>query len=311
MAEIKRKLVIIGNGFDLAHDLPTSYNSFMLWYFNHVVYKNINENGLHEDDLIKISKKYGNTIDIKISKISELRNKIKDSDLILNFKSQFFGSLIKKFEETNWVDIEYEIFNQIKTHYKSDEHHQYEILNKQIEYLKSRLKEYLLTLKVINDKNESINTKIYNYVFNNQKDELLVLNFNYTNTIQAYKKAIGTNWNFNLINIHGNLYNEEDTLIFGYGDETDEHFQKLENLNHENALTNFKSYWYFEKPDYQYLLSFIDGVNLKKLEEISYGIVPEYEEYPKSKDFEVFVIGHSCGLSDRVLSKNTRISLWS
>ena len=36
-----KKVVIIGNGFDLAHDLPTSYKKFALTYKNHDILKKI------------------------------------------------------------------------------------------------------------------------------------------------------------------------------------------------------------------------------------------------------------------------------
>ena len=46
------KLVIIGNGFDLAHDLPTSYKDFILWHIN-TVYNSENK-GVRKSDLISI-----------------------------------------------------------------------------------------------------------------------------------------------------------------------------------------------------------------------------------------------------------------
>lgn len=319
MADIKRKLIIIGNGFDLAHKLPTSYNSFMVWYLNQILLESKKEEpkylntgfydgtGMnyhyYEDELIVC-----NPIDFKKYRLPfiEIKNindfiELGKNRFSIEYKSDFFKNLMDKFKETNWVDIEYEIFNQIKTHFKSDEHHQYEILNKQIEYLKGRLKEYLLSIEKLKIPQAEIQCIIEDNVFNDS-DEILVLNFNYTDTISKYKKGFFKE-GFDIINIHGNLYVKDDSLIFGYGDETDEHFQKLENLNHEHALTNFKSYWYFEKPDYQYLLAYLEGVNVKLFNKNSFMIIPDDEEYATSKDFEVYIIGHSCGLSDRVLLK--------
>ncbi len=39
MEEHKNKLVIIGNGFDLAHGLKTSYNDFIYWYLQQTLSK--------------------------------------------------------------------------------------------------------------------------------------------------------------------------------------------------------------------------------------------------------------------------------
>ncbi len=37
------RLILIGNGFDLAHGLKTSYSDFILWYFGEVFKNNIFE----------------------------------------------------------------------------------------------------------------------------------------------------------------------------------------------------------------------------------------------------------------------------
>jgi hypothetical protein len=52
-----RRIVLIGNGFDLAHGLKTSYSDFLSWYmckaFNEFV-----SAGFFEDRLINIERKY-------------------------------------------------------------------------------------------------------------------------------------------------------------------------------------------------------------------------------------------------------------
>ncbi len=55
MSIYMNKLVIIGNGFDLAHGLKTSYKDFVLWYLNE---KFKNKSNHKEDDLISISTEY-------------------------------------------------------------------------------------------------------------------------------------------------------------------------------------------------------------------------------------------------------------
>ena len=65
---------------------------------------------------------------------------------------------------------------------------------------------------------------------------------------------------------------------FGFGDEIDGYYKKIEELNINEFLNNFKSFGYFKTKNYQNLLSFIE-----------------------SDLFDVEILGHSCGLSDRVL----------
>jgi len=84
----------------------------------------------------------------------------------------------------------------------------------------------------------------------------------------------------NVINIHGKLNDPDNPIIFGYGDEMDPHYEKIENLNNNEFLRNIKSFGYFRTDNYQKVIRFIEGV---------------YNE------FTVKILGHSCGLSDRIL----------
>jgi len=85
---------------------------------------------------------------------------------------------------------------------------------------------------------------------------------------------------FTLVNIHGGLSDQSNPIIFGYGDEIDSHYEKIENLNNNELLKNIKSFGYFRTNNYQRVNSFIEG---------------------EGKGFTVKILGHSCGLSDRIL----------
>lgn len=104
--------------------------------------------------------------------------------------------------------------------------------------------------------------------------ETLLLNFNYTNTTKLYSLNWGT-WS---IAIHGRLNNPYNPIIFGYGDELDDHYLAIEKLQDNEFLRNIKSMWYLETRNYRRLLEFIE-----------------------SDPYQVFIMGHSCGNSDRTL----------
>lgn len=104
--------------------------------------------------------------------------------------------------------------------------------------------------------------------------ETLLLNFNYTNTTKLYSLNWGT-WS---IAIHGRLNNPYNPIIFGYGDELDDHYLAIEKLQDNEFLRNIKSMWYLETDNYRQLLEFIE-----------------------SDPYQVFIMGHSCGNSDRTL----------
>lgn len=103
-------------------------------------------------------------------------------------------------------------------------------------------------------------------------EQTMLLSFNYTRTAEMYLD------NTTYINyIHGSL-DKPNEMIFGYGDEMDKDFKDLENRNENALLENSKSIKYLETSHYKNLLYFIEG-----------------------GPFQVYIMGHSCGNSDRTL----------
>ena len=107
---------------------------------------------------------------------------------------------------------------------------------------------------------------------------LMLLNFNYTRTADLYlpqdKKL--AYW-FPIDHIHGQL-NDPQSIIFGYGDELDDNYRNIVKLNNNEHLRNIKSIRYLETQNYRNMLAFIE-----------------------SAPYQVYIMGHSCGNSDRTL----------
>ena len=106
-------------------------------------------------------------------------------------------------------------------------------------------------------------------------DQILLLNFNYTKTADLY---LTNGSEFKVNHIHGELGNDSNPIIFGYGDELDDDYKEISKLNDNDYLKNIKSIRYLETDNYRKLLSFID-----------------------SAPFQIYIMGHSCGNSDRTL----------
>ena len=105
-------------------------------------------------------------------------------------------------------------------------------------------------------------------------NSIMLLNFNYTRTAHLYCKDASI---FSVNQIHGSLNNPK-SVIFGYGDELDEDYKKLKNLNENDCLQHVKSIKYLEADNYRKVLEFIEA-----------------------EPFQIFIMGHSCGNSDRTL----------
>ena len=298
------KLVIIGNGFDLAHNLKTGYKDFVLWYLNkcytnRVKFVSIQRESdkknlvtISEDNL-RFSTTNCSAPSDGFKTIDEFK-KIKSPQYTVEYYHNFFENIIQSLD-SNWVDIELEYYKQIKWIYRSVEgsasgemniaqKDNLKKLNECFDLIKFELEEYLSTISTEKwevDLPPEIKGIFDNWSINNQiemnGENVYFLNFNYTNTIVNYKHLFG--FSKSKINyIHGKLNEQNNPIIFGYGDETDKNYEKIEDFNENEFTRCFKSFSYLKASNYQNLF-----------------------EYLGKDDFEVHIMGHSCGLSDRVL----------
>jgi len=278
------QLFIIGNGFDLAHGLKTSYRDFILWYLDQVWKKIIQdqeiEGGfLFKDNLLTI-KKSGILVSFPDqTKICDWQDLLKRLDLYSIGKvnpviSDLMNCILGK---NGWADIEKEYFILMKaTHINNDD--KIKQLNDQLDCIKKHLHEYLKTSvypEIDYSKGKPQIESIFTKEILSPNENALYLNFNYTNTLKLYD-CVPEN---SIINIHGKIRSEYDNLVFGYGDEMDESYKGIENRDENEYLTNIKTFAYLENRNYRNLINTIST----------------YQE------FKVHLLGHSLGLSDRLL----------
>jgi hypothetical protein len=325
------RLVIIGNGFDLAHGLPTSYKDFIDDYWENVIGECKNKN-IYDDDFFSLKLRMGSmgpqgryelANDVKCYNTLKTFTVKNNKYCTKEFKNQFFLLLSDVTTLENWVDIEnlyYLILKEKAKGNSRDRNYPWDIfqLNEEFEQVKKLLEKYLVekvvnkfdftkvqhidskkvwdVLKPIslssNEDNilkEFISTEDVNEIkehFEKEKkgelvNQLYFLNFNYTPIASIYCDSldkddrIQSRMNF----IHGSLGNVlENKINFGFGDEMDDDYKSIENLNDNEYLKNFKSFQYLQNSNYKGLLDYVD-----------------------SDKFQVIIMGHSCGLSDRTL----------
>jgi hypothetical protein len=281
------QLVIIGNGFDLAHGLKTSYKDFMLWYLNKRLAA-LDAEKKYEDGLCSFEINTSsslmqdgpiNSIDGYFRLLSKWSNW-----LIKKEDNHYFKELLKRNLISAWVDIELFYYNEltkILDNYKRQQSEQKRIngldnLNIFIQTITTLLEEYLTGIYTESElvAYDVIGNKLRSRL---ESNNLLFLNFNYTNTIQQY---IDTSFppTTKCTYIHGKLGCRENPIIFGYGDEIDAKYKLIEDTGIDEFLHYIKSFWYLKTNNYRETINFLE-----------------------SGPYEVSIAGHSCGLSDRVL----------
>lgn len=346
------RIVLIGNGFDLAHGLKTKYEHFIDWYWKdwgkRLLYS---LNKTETDGLCSFKLKesvklanwayvwefhYQRRYPLMPWDLNDVINRAKeDNDLCDYWISPFLQQICKSIETKKWVDIENEYYDLLaKCALKKRAETTVEELNQHLRTLQDKLVQYLSLVNQTNTEiHESIWNKIYspinpndisiekfsqlkeyidwcvkqdntywvskmqryeegfdsdyvnsykehyneNYYLDYPRpfmlpDYIMILSFNYTKTAHLYH-----NQNFFLNYIHGELDNPQN-IIFGYGDEMDKDYQSLKNLNDNGCLRNLKTIKYLETDNYRNALAFMN-----------------------SAPFQVYIMGHSCGNSDRTL----------
>ena len=332
------RIIIIGNGFDLAHGIPTSYKNFINWYID----KRVNNlstchSNVNSDELCKFRISEHTWHSYIFSNYGPLWNEIVRESLFKTIKghpeyfqynqSRFLEAITKCIEKNNWVDIEKEYYNLLSKDFESSDNESIEQLNRELECLKNNLiaylnevekrliNEYIIDNNIkekifepINPREISIEAKEKFEFFKNNRlahdshyksllnkyntykllkdidqrnskelylpDSILLLNFNYTKTADLYLPNEDI---FKVNHIHGKLSNPK-SIIFGYGDELDENYKKLLKDNNNEYLKNIKSINYLNYTNYREMLSYIE-----------------------SAPYQIYIMGHSCGLSDKTL----------
>jgi len=233
-------LLIIGNGFDLAHNMKTSYNHFIEYLIN----KLCSENTLSEHIIDKIHVK--NYTDI----LTTLKNNSFDNR---DFKNRFIGVLLNDMSVKNWCDIESRYFDLLK---QAGENRSLYInsktLNSHFDFVKKSLGNYLCT--------QGANTKAiesYKEMFKLvDSKETAILNFNYTNTLQnLYSNEIKDS---KVIHIHGELLNYKNPMIFGYA-ANDEESRELIDKNDNEYMRNIKKHLYKRTDNEKLLTYYLEG----------------------------------------------------
>ncbi|UTW66425.1 hypothetical protein KFE94_17520 [bacterium SCSIO 12643] len=262
-------LIIIGNGFDLAHGLKTSYWHFINYLFNEEL-----KNKEKFPDLLVISD--SNRV---YKSFDDWKKYSRSLDEPFGTDNYFFRKITNELITNNWCDIETQYFlellivgelsKRIDPLYENPEklNEDFEIVKK---YLSEFLKQEQRKFKPISVFKEFFNSMV-------QQGDLMILNFNYTDSIKQYLKYVKNADRIQLVQIHGEIDSNRNPIIFGYA-ANNEDSRELLGLGNKEYLRNIKKH------------------NYKRTNEEN-----RLKDFLEKGDIEVSIIGHSCGLSDKLI----------
>ncbi len=169
------RIVLIGNGFDLAHGLKTSYADFIYWYWEQRVNGFVgNRSNVSEDPLCKfVINDLNDCWNAFAYQQPRVFQKIPGIDVIQSITSNkerfdsklcpFFERINKSIKTKGWVDIENEYYELLKQ-YALEEKDETKVkqLNDQLHFLQNKLIEYLTEINKIEVRPiKSIQSAIY------------------------------------------------------------------------------------------------------------------------------------------------------
>ncbi|WP_288374078.1 AbiH family protein, partial [uncultured Chryseobacterium sp.] len=180
------RIILIGNGFDLAHGMPTSYGSFIdnYWHnkkeeiFNHFQGKEF------EDDCILIKRVPNIKYSLPESDYESIQRSLRYADDEIVFKNEFFAVLNKHKSSLNWVDIENDYYFLLKNCYKKPSRYTITQLNEEFSTIECLLEQYLT--KVEKEFSKGFPSNDEEIAFKRSIYEVVYSDFNLRDFSEAY-----------------------------------------------------------------------------------------------------------------------------
>lgn len=333
------RIILIGNGFDLAHGYPTRYEDFINWYWDKRVssfYGNLTS--VSEDCLCSIKMTTINTFNcwnVFAYNLPRYFNKLTGKEVIQSIENEpelyelamspFFKNICESIETKGWVDIERVYYNHVKicfnaTNQSDNNAISIQQLNHQLEYLRKLLIQYLKSLQYSNQGNEDISNIIYG-AFNpddisvSSQDAYNTHCENYGTIIPDGKdvevkfgnkrfsnpcKVLLLNFNYTPIAIAYLLVQIEELK---YGDDIK---AEINFIHGDITKPRTLIFGYGDELDdtYNSLLKIEENEYLRFIKSIKYLETDNYRkllDFIESDSYQIYIMGHSCGNSDRTL----------
>lgn len=256
-------ILLVGNGFDRAHNLPTSYKQFL----DYLIKKELSiQNGVvksFRDDPNIITGYYGHKYTFDNGRQVHIMT-----------ENRFLRNVLSEVEEYLWSDLEVTYFKQLN---ESGDYNSIVRTQEEFEYVKSELIKYIKSIEQPAVSIHSLEYFFKSSLFHVNNVENLIVDFNYTPTlISIYDKYLRK---FKILDIHNKIEDENSTIIFGH-DISEKEKKSLLNDKPEKYFDNIKIFEYSASNKFAVFKEFINTAN------------------QNNERLNVFVLGHSCSVSD-------------
>lgn len=333
------RIILIGNGFDLAHGYPTRYEDFINWYWDKRVSSFCgNLTSVSEDCICSIKMTTINTFNcwnVFAYNLPRYFNKLTGKEVIQSIENEpelyelamspFFKNICESIETKGWVDIERVYYNHVKicfnaTNQSDNNAISIQQLNHQLEYLRKLLIQYLKSLQYSNQGNEDISNIIYGAfspddISVSSQDAYNTHCENYGTIIPDGKdvevkfgnkrfsnpcKVLLLNFNYTPIAIAYLLVQIEELK---YGDDIK---AEINFIHGDITKPRTLIFGYGDELDdtYNSLLKIEENEYLRFIKSIKYLETDNYRkllDFIESDSYQIYIMGHSCGNSDRTL----------
>jgi len=296
------RIIIVGNGFDRAHNLPTLYSDFLDHLRDSIA-------RYEKDERDHISRLIVNNKPSRRSSSNFVPRKTEEGtdkwicakrlpqknefELATqeNSESIYFKSLFQKKKELGeWSNLESHYFKLLCKNREAVD--KIKLINEEFEHLKQLISSYLKEqIEGKTGKGNKYNIDAKNSIYSmlrsrdsSQFKKNYFVTFNYTSKILNqyffWLRDTSSKSKFPIepIHIHGDLH-PTNPIIFGYGDESSDEYKVLERIGNNKLLKNFKTFQYLRSSKYNQVLGLLED----------------------SEKIYVQIIGHSCGLCDKAL----------
>lgn len=319
------RIILIGNGFDLAHGLPTKYEDFINWYLCRWEDK-LRTSGLNaeKDGLCSFytGQRFSRLCDFMsccpgYDKREPFMSWLKENTNISIQYSELLGRILNGIEVKNWVDIEHEYYKLLLEAIKKS-YPKPKVVNEQLGFIQKFLTEYLNSLEI-----ESIKPieQIRNYIFEpiDENDIAVESKGKYTDfKLNIYKRRLHQpeyEKAYGFYNVDENapcpaLPDNILLLNFNYTSISDLYDKsEVTRSIHIHGTLNDPEHMIFGygdelDEDYKSLVKPQDNELLRNIKSVKYLEADNYRrmlQFIDSDCYQIYIMGHSCGNSDRTL----------